>query len=305
MIVSGIWLDTDCIQLDTARIQLDTLLRTLVFIVVPTQVDTVNSAVAGTEPAGFRRCMRAGRRVGMALTVGIRKNTLAGTKKAWRFHTSHDSIVEFDELLRIMAESNTALSGPVLGAAFMLITETVERLVSDGKFVKTPMGDYYVTATGSASSRTDHFEPHRPTRGHGLRLRFRPCRTSEARITAAVSIKRDDVSFNRVPCPAGLVPVDVQAGFRAGSFASLSGCRLGFRPGDQRLGIFLEPYRPHESGAGMPPLRASVYASVKPRLVIFQLPPELEPGDYRLVVRTSTTAGTVRKASLTAVVRVG
>lgn len=241
----------------------------------------------------------------MALTVGIRKNTLSGTKKAWRFHTSHDEIVEFEELLRIMAQSRTTLSAPDLGAAFALISETVERLVAEGKFVKTPLGDYYVTATGSADTRAEHFEPHRKSSGHGLRLRFRPTRDAEARISRAVTVKRDDHSFNLLPCPVRLVPVDVDAGFRAGAFASLSGIRLGFDHTDERLGIFFEPYSRTGTQADAPVLRASIYASVKPRLVIFQLPAELACGEYRLSVRSATRAGTLRQGSLAVMVRVG
>ncbi|OHD23255.1 MAG: hypothetical protein A2Y38_24265 [Spirochaetes bacterium GWB1_59_5] len=241
----------------------------------------------------------------MALTVGIRKNTLAGTKKAWRFHTSHDEIIEFDELLRIMAESHIRLSGPDLSAALMLMTGTVERLVADGKFVKTPLGDYCVTATGSADSRQDHVEPHRTASGHGLRLRFRPARDAEARIMSPVSVKRDDQSFQLLPCPAVLVSVDEEAGFKPGAFARLSGYRLGFQQADGSVGIFFEPYPRPGARPGMPPLRASIYASVKPRLVIFQLPPELEPGDYRLFVRSATKAGTLREGSLAASIRIG
>lgn len=272
---------------------------------IPVSVDSVTSTVAGLEPAVFQSRMRAGRRVGMALTVGIRENTLSGTKKAWRFHTSHDEIVEFDELLRIMARSRTTRSAPDLGAAFTLISETIERLVADGKFVKTPLGDYYVTATGSAGSRQEHFEPHRKSSGHGLRLRFRPARDAELRIVRAVTVKRDDQSFRLLPCPAALVPVEAEAGFRPGTFASLSGCRLGFVEADERLGIFFEPYPGTGTRPVTPPLRASVYASVKPRLVIFQLPAELECGEYRLVVRSTTRAGTLREGGLAVSVRIG
>jgi hypothetical protein len=241
----------------------------------------------------------------MALTVGIRENTLSGTKKAWRFHTSHDEIVEFDELLRRMAESRATLSAPDLGAAFMQISEAIQRLVAAGKFVKTPLGDFYVTATGSADSRQEHFEPHRRSSGHGLRLRFRPARDAELRIARAATVKRDDQGFRLLPRPTSLVPVEADAGFRPGAFACLSGCRLGFQQADGRLGVFFEPYPGPGSIAGMPPLRASIYASVKPRLVIFQLPAELERGEYRLILRSATRAGTLREGSLAASVRIG
>ncbi len=48
-----------------------------------------------------------------------------------------------------------------------------------------------------------------------------------------------------------------------------------------------------------PGTRCLVYASVAPRLVILQLPPKLESGDYSLMIRNVMAAGAMKEARMT------
>lgn len=229
----------------------------------------------------------------MALTVSARKNTLAGRTKAWRFHTSHGAKVGYEELLEIMARSRTTLSKPDIVACMTLLTETVSSLVAEGKFVKTPLGDYYLCAVGTADGPGDPFTPNSPGSGHGLRLRFRPDRGTEAAIVRTARVRRDDAQPSRKPWPLGFEALD------GGDILRLRGYNLKFDPSDPLQGLFLT------AGSSDPGARCPVYAAITPSLIIARLPPGLPAGDYGAVVRSATRAGTPREGGLEGRIRVG
>ncbi|HUW69145.1 MAG TPA: DUF4469 domain-containing protein [bacterium] len=92
---------------------------------------------------------------------------------------------------------------------------------------------------------------------------------------------------------------DEPAVLSSGAYARLHGALLGFDPPDESLGVFL--MEQYGSGA----FRCGPYASVKPSLVIFAVGADVPAGDYDLVVRTATKAGTIRSGVLPQTVRVG
>lgn len=230
----------------------------------------------------------------MPLTVSVRKNTLIGRTKNYRFHTIHESTVGYDKLVSIMSEARTTLSKPDIVACITLLAETVSDLVSDGKFVKTPLGDFYLSAIGTIDDPGDSFSPSKERSGHGVRLRFRPDRSAEAKIAKALHVKRDDSRSLPAPYILALEPVVTKPDrrFEPGDIVRLSGYRLAFDRGDQAQGVFLA------NEATRAVYRCSVYAHVAPSLLILQLPPEIEPGDYALTVRTATATGSRREGRL-------
>ena len=144
--------------------------------------------------------------------------------------------------------------------------------------------------------------------GHGYRLRFRPDRAVEAGIVSTVEFRRDKDSRKRYPCPMELQTISASAAPRnrntplvavKGEYARLRGAFLGFDPDNEEPGVFL--VRLHGSEG----YRCGPYASVKPSMVIFGIAPDLPAGEYQLVVRTATKAGTIRSGTLSSIVRVG
>ena len=255
----------------------------------------------------------------MALTVGTRKNTLAGGTKSVRFHTRHQGTVEFSKLLDIMATARTTITKPDLAAAIILLAETIARQVGDGNFVKTPLDDFYLTAVGMAENETTPFTPCKATSGHGYRLRFRPDRSFERDICKTVAVRRDDQAGKRFPGLRSLVPVkgssscikvahgrgkpEPAIGLDRGGFACLHGSVLKFDSTDEEQGVFFFPkHAVAGNGSG---LRCTVYASIRPSLVILQVPADLVPGEYQVELRTSTKAGNPRSGRLKDLVKVG
>lgn len=227
----------------------------------------------------------------MALTISARKNTLTGQSRAWRFHTSHEAIVSCEDLIDLMAGSRTTLSKPDLVASMALLTETIAALVAEGKFVKTPLGDFYLCAVGTIDKPGEAFTPGRAESGHGFRLRFRPDRSTEAGIARSVRLRREDDRPSLDPLPLRLeTPARPGAGaLRPGDLVNLAGYRLKFDPGDPGQGLFLvrDP-----DGAR---LRCPVYARIRPSLVIAQLPADLPSGSYRVLVRSAGGSGAPRE----------
>ncbi len=231
----------------------------------------------------------------MPLIVSARKNTLIGRNSDYRFHTSHGTTVSYDQLINIMSRARTTLTAPDIVACLRLLTETVSELVADGNFVKTGLGDFYLCAVGTIDNTEESFRPGKGRQGHGVRLRLRPDRSTEARIARTVRVLRDDTRSSRQPnivCmeAVGKTPDSTLV---AGDMIRLRGYRLAFDPANEEQGVFLSKITP------IPLMRCSVYASVAPRLVILQLPPKLKPEDYSLMIRTATAAGTVREGWMT------
>ncbi|MGD9938924.1 MAG: DNA-binding domain-containing protein [Clostridia bacterium] len=255
----------------------------------------------------------------MALTIGIRANTLVGGKRSLRFHTMHQKIIDCNELIAIMSAARTTVSKPDIAAVVTLLTETISSLVSDGNFVKTPLGDFYLTAVGTADSEGEPFIPNRPANGQGFRLRFRPDRSAEKAMIRSVTVNRDDEAGKRLPCISRFIPLrannvdkttelDTVGGdgvvrVDQGCICRLKGRTLSFDPGDYRCGVFFLPSRGRI--VGDTGIRCDFYISIKPGSIILQLPPGIEPGLYNLELRSVTKAGTLRTGAMQQTIRVG
>lgn len=236
----------------------------------------------------------------MALTVGARKNTLAGKTKEFRFHASCSGSVETDEFIDMLSKSSSALSRDEIKEALALIARTLASLVADGNYVRTPIGAFYLSAVGLADKESSPFTPADEASGHGFRLRFRPDRAFEAQVTERVSVNRDDSSWQLFPRPVSLAAEGAKkgTGLKPGQRVLLKGDYLRFDEADYAEGVFFVKSFADEG------LRSEAYELIKPKRVIFTIPEELQPGEYTLVLRSSTKAGTLRSGYLDGKIRI-
>ncbi len=194
-----------------------------------------------------------------------------------------------------MSKARTTLTAPDIVACLKLLTETVSELVADGNFVKTGLGDFYLCAVGTIDNTDESFRPGKGRQGHGVRLRFRPDRSTEARIARTVRVLRDDTRSSRQPnivCmeAVGKTP---DATLVAGDTIRLRGYRLAFDPANEEAGRIPEHGHADPAHAllrlrerGSPPRNSAVAA-------------ETEAGDYSLMIRTATAAGTMKEGWMT------
>ncbi|HUX39960.1 MAG TPA: DUF4469 domain-containing protein [Rectinemataceae bacterium] len=234
----------------------------------------------------------------MPIFISARANNLTGARRPWRFHTRHDGIVEFEQLVELMARARTTLSKPDILAVVTLYSEIVTSLVADGKFVKTPLGDYYLTAVGGVLDATGKRDKGTESSGPDLRLRFRPARHTELLISKTASVQREAEGPRMSPLPLAVAPPDSASGFAAGGTARLIGKRLAFDASDQAQGVFL-------IASDRTATRCSSYLHLKPSVVIFRLPENLASGHYALEVRGATRAGTPRSGRLAGEIELG
>ncbi len=240
----------------------------------------------------------------MPLIVGLRDNTLVGRTESYRFHSRCSGGVDFEDLVELMAEGRTTVTAPDIRAVLELFRQTVAELAADGRYVRTPLGSFYLSAVGTAASPGASFTPRVKDSGHELRLRFRPDRGFEAMIAERAKVKRDDVSWRLFPRLSSLAQADGSAKEAAspGDILRLKGAYLAFSQADPLQGVFMTR---KDGSADTAAYRSERYLEARPSRVVFEVPPATPPGDYRLSVTTATKAGALRSGILQETVRVG
>ena len=215
----------------------------------------------------------------MSLVVVSQKNHLPTSANSFFVHTAWSDTIEYDSLVDIMASGRTTLTKPDIAGCLELLTEEVMKLVADGKYVKFPLGSFYLCAAGKLDSADQAFTPQDSSSEHALRLHFRADRSIETQLLAMARVERG-ASFDRsAPLIKGAVSVRSETDMRAlpGDFLRVSGERLKFDKSQDNTGLFF--VNGHET-------RAIQYASITPPLVIAQVPPELVAGEYQLAFRS-------------------
>jgi hypothetical protein len=179
-----------------------------------------------------------------------------------------------------MAQGRTTLSKPDISGCLQLLVEELVKLVADGKYVKTPVGAFYLCAGGKLETKNQPFTPGAGTLDHALTLRFRTNKTVEALIKASARWERTE-AFDTSAAMIETVAVAGRASgeaAKAGDTVRLSGRRLKFDEADASCGLFLE--------SATASYRAAVYPDIAPSRIIAVLPADLAPGSYKVVVMT-------------------
>lgn len=238
------------------------------------------------------------------MIVGLRDNTLVGRTESYRFHSRCSGSVDFEGLVELMAAGRTTVTAPDIRAVLELFRQTVAELAADGRYVRTPLGSFYLSAAGTAASPGERFSPGADGSGHELRLRFRPDRGFEAIIAKRAKVKRDEVSWRLFPRLASLAQADGSAKETTspGDILRLKGAYLAFNQADPLQGVFMTR---KVSQDGTTAYRSERYLEARPSRVAFEVPPSAPPGDYVLSLSSATKAGVLRTGSLPETVRVG
>jgi hypothetical protein len=215
----------------------------------------------------------------MALLVVPLANHLATCPNPYVVRTGWSDTVEYDKLVDIMAAGRTTLTKPDIAGCLELFTEEVAKLVADGRRVKTKLGTFYLCASGKLDARDQSFTPGEGQGSHALKLHFKPDREFEAGICAGVELARGKRYDRCTPTIDSAVSVKSDAEMSAGpgDFLRVEGEKLKFDKANAAEGLFF---------VNGQETRAVQYARIQPSLLIAQVPPELGPGSYSLVVRS-------------------
>jgi len=188
--------------------------------------------------------------------------------------------VEVAELVDIMASGRTTLTKPDITGCLQLFGEELIRLVADGKHVKTPVGSFYLAASGRLETKNQPFTPGIGTLDHALTLHFRSNKDVESKMKSQARWERIETFDTSSAAVDGysVVARGADENAKAGDTVRITGRRLKFDPANTACGVFLES----DSASW----RCAVYADIAPSKVIATLPADVPAGTYDLVVTT-------------------
>jgi hypothetical protein len=158
--------------------------------------------------------------------------------------------------------------------------EELIKLVADGKHVKTPVGSFYLSASGRLETKAQAFTPGIGTLNHEITLHFRTNKTIEAKMKSQARWERVE-SFDTTAAAIDtlhIVAREAGESARAGDTIRIVGRRLKFDFSDLECGIFIE----NENASQ----RCLIYPDIAPSKLIAVLPADLTAGTYNLVVVT-------------------
>ncbi len=228
----------------------------------------------------------------MSLKISVLKNHLPTGKSPYIVHSDSSDLVEFDRFVDLMAKGRTTLTKTDILAAMQLYKEELQRLLAEGRTVKTPTGSFYICASGCMDSQDESFLPGAQDRNHELRIHHRPEKDFEAAVMADLLLVREE-RFDQVsPSIQSLVSSSTKRNdeTRAGDIIKIRGLRLRFAVDNPEEGVFFVA----ASGASV---RSGLYPMVQPGTVIAVVPGELAAGTYALVIRTRPNGKDLRKGS--------
>lgn len=207
------------------------------------------------------------------------ENQLAKDEKNFVALVRSSKTVSFEEFLNDMVDEGTGLTRPQAIAYFEKMTQLISRYLSKGEFVNTPLFRFRSSIPGKFTSKNDSFDP--------IRHKIKVTCTAGTRIQSMTSVT-DPVKVQVSKTSPEIfyfidsVTDDVNSTGTSGGTARIVGCQLRFDKADPKQGIFFvsvaDPAVEH---------RASVYSGIKPAEVHATMP-VLEPGEYKVVIRTMT-----------------
>lgn len=169
--------------------------------------------------------------------------------------------------------------------SFFLILSNMLRL---GFNVTTPVFNCRLTIKGTFNGQNDTFLPGRNSveisLSPGLRLR-------DAKTGVEVQKQERSLPTARPLDFTDLNSGDLNTTLTPGGMGQLTGHRLKFDPADPAQGIYFTATDGSRS-------RVSVVGRNDPSELLFLIPTDLTPGDYRLEVCTAMSNGTVRSGLL-------
>lgn len=207
-------------------------------------------------------------------------NSLRTCLHPYLIRSSTSDTVELSELINTMAQGRTTLSKPDISGCLQLFVEELVKLVADGKYVKTPVGAFYLAASGKLDYKNQSFTPGEGILDHGLTLHFRTDKAVESTIKSNARWERIEsfdtsaAAFDEVSLAGRAVGETA----RAGDSVRITGRRLKFDPADATCGVFLE--------TATASYRVAVYPDIAPSKLIAVLPADIPAGSYDLIVAT-------------------
>ena len=233
----------------------------------------------------------------MALHISAVKNNLRTCDKPFVVHTEYAATVDYRGLLRRLADGRTTITLPDALAVIELLWMELRKALAAGEVVKLPFGSFYLCACGTFQEPDQPFMYGDKAYGHDIKLHFRANKAEEELLAKETAVERGAIYDKQAPVLIRALSASSGEPLSAerGDYLTLNGQRLKFDKDRDDLGVWYKNGAEH---------RAAKYAAVMPGTVIAQVPPELEPGQYVMLIRTSPNGKDVKTAALPAPVSI-
>jgi hypothetical protein len=206
-------------------------------------------------------------------------NPLAKEGKNFVALVRSEKTINLDRFLKDMVDEGTGLTRPQALAYFEKMTQLVLRYLEQGYFVSTPLFRYRTSIAGIFDQKYELFDRSKHviniTASAGTRIRS--LATIEDPVKVSVSKTSPEI-FMFVDS----VTDECNITGTSNDLAVILGSQLSFDKTDLKQGIFfISVANPANE------FRSAVYSRIKPSEINFKTP-NLEPGEYNVVIRNMT-----------------
>lgn len=175
------------------------------------------------------------------LKISLRENKIGNAKSKFIFHSENDGDVTYEEMVKKMASYNTTITEADVTAVMNVFKDVMVEYLCDGKTVRTPLGIFYVVASGTADDPLSSFETSAQSNDHNLRLRFKTSTQISKSVLENTKVERASSRLKMIPYIHSVSNIDGTKGCAAapGEIIRITGDYMKFDSADPAQGIFL------------------------------------------------------------------
>ncbi len=183
--------------------------------------------------------------------------------------------IDEDAMVDRIFHRGSTLTKTDIKAVLMSLTEEIKQCLINGESITLPFANYKPVIKGVFHNDRDKFNHHE----HIIACSITPGKHLSKLPQSEFRMQRVDSSIRK---PQLKQIFDIKTGssnkaLALGSMASITGNLLHFDPGDSQQGIFfIQKYRVS---------RVKIIGTIKAKELIFSVPEDLTPGEYRIEVR--------------------
>jgi len=207
------------------------------------------------------------------------ENPLSKEEKNFVALVRSERTIDLEQFLKDMVDEGSGLTRPQALAYFEKMTQLVLRYLQQGYFVTTPLFRYRASISGVFAQKIDLFDRSKHvinvTASAGARIRSMISLSDPTKITISKTSPEIFMFIDAVTEECNLTGT-------SNDLAVIQGSQLSFDKTDLKQGIFFVSVANPANE-----FRSAVYSRIKPSEINFKTP-NLEPGEYTVVIRNMT-----------------